>query len=878
MKWLRTMRTRFVALFRKRELDADMNAEMRSHIEMRTQQNIEAGMNPEEARYAALRRFGWTESIKEDCREQRGVRWLENLAQDIRFGARQLRKNPGFTAVAVLTLALGIGANTAIFSFVNAILLRPLPYKEPEKLVMVFENHLGNSWRKGDVGAPMLGEWRKQSTVFEGLAARGRGTVILTGQGQPESLVAARFSANIFSLLGVKPLFGRNFLPEEETYGKHFVVLLSHELWQRRFGGDPNVVGQSITLEGEPYTVIGVMPPRTFFPERNTQVWVPLAFSPNRLSQRHAHSYLVYGRLKPGVTLAQANAEMELISKRLEAANTENKGWGAEVHSLHEIMVGDTRRVLLVLLGSVGLVLLIGCANIANLVLARSVSRTREFAIRAALGAGRGQMIRQLLTESLLLAALGGLAGTLFASLALDALVRFSPPDLPRVWEGIHIDGRTLSLTALAVVFTGLFFGLVPALQFSNFSLARDLNESSRGASAGVLRQRLRGGLVVSEVALSVMLLVGAGLMIRSFSRLLSQPLGFRPEHVVRMNLILPDKKYPEQTERERFFDQVLARAQALPGVQSAGLVMGLPLGGDNNALAVWIPEAPKPKPGEAVAAGYAQVSPGYFRTMNIPLLQGRDFTDQDRTNTTPVLVVDETFVKNFKFGTNVFGRRVHIGESVELGEIIGVIKDVKRTGMADAVRGEMYRSYKQLCWGGMTLVVRTQRDPAEVTRAIRTEVDAIDKDQPIQDVGTMTQLVASSVAPRRLSTQLLVGFAGVAMLLAALGLYGVLAYNVTQRTQEIGIRMALGARKQDVLSLVIQNGMKLALIGVGVGVAGALALTRVMERLLFDVKPADPLTFTCVSVLLLGVALVACWLPARRAARVDPMVALRQE
>src|SRR3989442_8940815 len=359
---------------------------------------------------------------------------------DLRYPFRQLLKNPGFTAVAVLTLALGIGANTAVFSFVNAILLRPLPYKEPERLVMVFENHLGNGWRKSSVGAPMLGEWRRQSTVFEGLAAHSRGSFILTERGQPESVVGSRLSANIFLLLGVKPLLGRDFLPEEETYGKHFVVLLSHELWQRRFGGHSNIVGQSITLDGEPHTVIGVMPPRTFFPERNTRLWVPVAFSPNRLTQRHAHSYLVYGRLKPGVTLEQANAEMESISRRLEAASAENKGWGAEVHSLHEIMVGDWRRVLLVLLGSVGLVLLIGCANIANLVLARSVSRTREFAIRAALGAGRAQMIRQLLTESLLLAALGGLAGTLFASVALEVLVRFSPPYLPRVGEGIHID------------------------------------------------------------------------------------------------------------------------------------------------------------------------------------------------------------------------------------------------------------------------------------------------------------------------------------------------------------------------------------------------------------------------------------------------------
>ena len=672
------------------------------------------------------------------------------MLNDLRYAIRQLLKNPGFTVVAVLTLAVGIGANTAIFSFVNAILLRPLPYKDANRLVMVFENAPINGWFKNWVGAPVLAEWRRQSTVFEGLAARGWDNFILTGKGQPENLSGSRLSANIFSLLGIKPILGRDFGLEEETYGKHHVALISYELWKRRFGGDPNIVGQTVALNVEPHAIIGIMPPRTFFPEPTTQIWTPLAFSPGELRERHAHNYMVYGKLKPGVTLGQAREEMNLVARRMSEADEQNKDWGAEVHPLREIMVGDSPRLLLVLLGSVGMVLLIACANIANLLLARSAARSREFAIRSTLGAGRGSIIRQLLTESLVLALLGGAGGVLLAVFGLEALLRISPPDLPRIWEGIHVDGLTLGFTTVVTLLTGILFGLTPAVQASSPALAHQLNESTR-ASEGRQRQRLRSALVVIEVALSMMLLISAGLMIRSFARLLRQPIGFTPEHLVTMDVSLPDKKYAEQSDRERFYDQFVARVQSLPGVQAAAVVNGLPSSGNRNYLSVSISGAPAPAASETVAAGYAQVSPGYFRTMNIPLLQGRNFTEQDRTNTVPVVIVDESFARFFKLGTNVLGRRINIGDGTDNVEIIGLAKDIKRTALADAPRGEMYRTYRQVSWGGMSLVVRTQRDPVEIARAVRTELDTIDKDQPIENVHTMSQMVSASVAPRRL-------------------------------------------------------------------------------------------------------------------------------
>jgi putative ABC transport system permease protein len=797
---------------------------------------------------------------------------------DLRFAVRQLLKNPGFTIVAVLTLALGIGANTAIFSFVDTILLKPLPYRHPDELVQLFESNIPNGWHKNALGAPVVAEWRKQATVFEGIAAWGNGRYSLTGRGKPVVLSGAPVSANSFSLLGIKPLVGRDFLPEEETYGKHHMVLLGYECWRKRFGGDTNILGQSLTLNGELYEVIGVMPARIQYPEPNLEVWTPLAFSPDQLGQRHNHSYSAFGRLKPGVTMSAARVQMDLIAAHMAAADEQNKGWGIEVYPMLEIQVGDSRQLLLALLGSVGLVLLICCANIANLLLARAAARGQEFAVRAALGAAPGRIIRQLLAESMALATLGGLAGIVIARLGLSVLLGTSPPDLPRIAEGVQLNGWTLVFTAAITLLAGVLFGLSPAWQMSHQTLARDLNEAARGSSSGPHRRRLSSMFVVSQVALAMMLLIGAGLMIRSFGRLLSQDLGYQTGNLVNIPFDLPGKTYPSSGAKMALFEQLRERVATIPGVSSAALVYGLPLGFEDSQISAEVVGAPPSRPGESVSAGYSQISPGYFQTLGIPRLQGRDFTSQDRTNTSPVLIVDQTFARNFKLGANPIGQFINVGDGTQKAEIVGLVKDVKRRDLANAPRGEMYRPYLQNCWGYMNLTIRTWRSPEDITRAVRSELDQLDKDLPLENVRTLTYLADSALQQRRLSVELVGGFAGIALLLTAIGLYGVLAYNVGQRSREIGIRMALGARPRDVLSLVLGQAMAFMGIGVLAGLAGAFALTRLLRGLLFGVTATDPLTYILVPILLVAVALVACLIPARRAARVDPVIALRTE
>jgi putative ABC transport system permease protein len=796
--------------------------------------------------------------------------------RDLRFALRQLLKQPGFSAVAILTLSIGIGATTAVFGLVYAVLIRPLPYPEPDRLVTLFETLKRPGATRGPVAAPMLLHWREQSTVFEGLGAESGDTFSMTGRGSAESLNGRRLSANLFDLLHLQPMLGRGFRPEEEIHGNHRIVVLSHEFWQRRLGGDPGIVGQMITLNFEPHQVIGVMPPRTHFPEAGIELWSPLALTPDQLQQRHAHTLRVFGRLKPGASLGQAQAELDLVSQRLSQTDPDSRDWGAVILPYREVLVGSSRPTLLVLLGAVGFVLLIACVNIANLLLTRSASRAREFAIRSALGAGRWPILRQLFAEGLVLAAAGGLGGLVLSQALLKVIPTLAPPDLRSISPELSFDPSAWAVAAALVLINGLVFGLAPALQ----TLAGDHHEQafgSRGATRGQ-RQSSRQVLVVAQLSLSLLLLSGAGLLIRSFLQVLSQPAGFNPENVVTLQIALPDQRYPQDADRERFFSQLHDRVRALPGVTSSGLILGLPLAENQMGTAVEVIGQPPSGPEDARQAGYAQVSPDYFRTLQIPFVAGRDFTADDRAGSPDVVIVDETFAARFGLGTNPLGRRLRLGDGATAAEIIGVVKDVRRHALDRPPQGEVYRHFRQRCWGVMSLILRTPREASDITRAVREELDAIDSDQSFEKVRTLTQILDASVAQRRISAQVLAAFAVVALGLAALGLYGVIASHVSQRTAELGIRLALGALPSEVQSLVLRQGLRLAAVGLALGLSGAFALSRFLADLLFGVTPLDPATFGIVSLVLLATALAASWLPARQASRIQPIAALHAD
>ena len=816
---------------------------------------------------------------------------------DLKFAFRQLLKNPGLTAVAVLTLALGIGANTAIFSVVNAVLLRPLPYPESERLVWLSER--GQNFPTMSISYPNFTDWRTQQTVFEYIGVYNWGSYNLTGKGEPYRLTGVRISADAFAALRAKPAIGRLFNNDEDKPGAPSLVILSYGLWQNRFGGDTGVVNQSITLDGRPYTVIGVMAVGFAFPSR-TDLWLPVGplSSEESWKSRGNHPGLFgVARLKSGVTLAQARAEMETIAVRLEQQYPDsNKNNRIRTEPLLDNYVNNVRPALWTLLGAVVFVLLIACANVANLLLARAAARQKEMAVRAALGAGRWRIVRQLLTESVLLAVVGGTLSLLFASGGVRLILAMSRDAIPRASE-IGLDAGVLGFAAMVTVLTGILFGLAPAWQAGRFDLHDTLKDTSRGTTGG--RARLRQGLVVAEVALTLVMLVGAGLLLRSFHRLQRVNPGFATRRVLSFRLDLPEKKYAKEEQQVGFYQDLLEKLRVLPGVQAASVTSRLPFGGNDWQTSFLIEGQPEPPPNERPSMEVHLVGPDYFRVMGIQLLRGRAFTEQDDRGHLRgrdlsslsngqrwmaglnAIIVDEEFARRHWPNEDALGKRVKLpwGEKSPTLTVLGVVGRVKINELNE--QGGFVQSYLPFLQGpgqGMAVVMKTASEPKELIAAARQQVQAIDAEQPIYDVRTLEEIRDNSIAPQRLNLTLLVVFAAVALALAVIGLYGVLAYAVTQRQREIGVRMALGAQRRNVLGLVVGHGMRLALIGVTLGLAGALTLTHLLRSLLFEVGPFDPATFLMVTAVLLVVALLACWIPARRAARVDPIEALRYE
>jgi putative ABC transport system permease protein len=809
-----------------------------------------------------------------------------NILQDIRYAFRMLLKRPGFAGIVVLTLALGIGANTTIFSAIDAVLLNPLPYKDPERLMVVWETNkqLGPElWDRNEVTIGNFRDWRSRNQVFEQLGSLFYTDMILTGAGEPERIKSCVVTTNFFQALGVQPLLGRSFLPEAETPGSPFTVIISHQLWQRLFNSDTSVINKSLTLNGHTVAVIGVMPPafELQFPTSvHVDMWVPMIIGEGDLDRGNNFLYAL-GRLKKGVSREQAQSEMDLIASQLQQQYPEtNAERGVRVVPLHKQVVGKVESYLYMLFAAVGFLLLIACANVAGLVLVRVTARHREVAIRMAVGASRWRLVRQLLTESVILSVLSGLLGLLFAYGGVKLLLALTPSEVPRLHEiGLHVPVFLWTL-AISIV-TGVLFGLAPAIQASSPDLNTALKENSGRNPGSFQGSGLRNLLVVSEVAVALLLLVGAGLMTKSFFRLQQVDPGFEATNVVSMNIALPTSKYRQQ-QVNIFYDQLIERVKNLPGVKAVAGIDPLPLSNNNVSSLFVVEGAPLVALADRPNAGIRVVTPDYFQTMSIPSLKGRSFTEQDRDNTAKVIIVNEALASRYWPNGDAIGKRLGFFED-DPGkqvwrEIVGVVGNVRHKALEIEVTAEVYFPYKQLPRNFMNLVVRSASDPSSMVPAIRNQVLSVDKDQPVSDIMTMDQRVARSVASTRFVMSLLGAFSLLALGLAAVGIYGVMAYLVTQRTQEIGVRMALGAQKRDVLKLVVGRGMALAVMGIAIGLVASLALTRLMRSLLFEVTPTDWLTFVITSLVLLTVALLACYIPARRAAKVDPLVALRYE
>jgi predicted permease len=875
--------------------EAEIVEELSQHLEDQYEQSLNRGASEEEARQSVLQELNESDLLAPALKRiERNVpqnpvvlgtegrtNMIGDLWQDLRYGLRMLMRNPGFTIVAVLALALGIGANSAIFSVVNTVLLRPLPYNNPDALVMVWDDQTHLGFPKDTPSPANFLDWREQNTVFAGMAAMTERSFNLTGAGEPERFDGQRVSANLFSLLGVEPQLGRAFTADEDKPGSR-VVILSHRMWQRRFGGDATIVGRALNLNGEAYTVVGVMP-RTFqFPTQRDDLWVPIAFSADEASQRGSHYLSVIARLKPGVTLLRARAEMSMIAARLEKQYPEqNMRVGSVVLPLHEEVVGNIRPALLVLLGAVGFVLLIACANVANLLLARAAARQKEISLRLALGASRTRLIRQFLTESLLLAGGGGVVGLLLSLAGLRILKGFIPDTISQV-QAINIDAKVLSFTLLVSLATGLIFGLAPATHASNFNLNETLKEGGRDSGASVRGNRIRALLVMGEVAVSFVLLIGAGLLINSFLHLRTLDPGFRTDHLLTAKMELSELKYPDKERRLPFYNELLRRVSALPGVESAAVAGNLPFTYNGDSMAIAIEGHADLPPDQRLDVVYRAVGAGYFNTMGIKIVQGRDFNEQDKSDSVQAVVISEKTARHYWPGESAIGKRLKPGLTTSEGpwrEVIGIVKDTRQNDFVAPPKMQMYFVHSQINYSAPNaLVVRTSIDPLSLATSVRNAVWSIDKDQPVSNIRSMDEIVSAAVARQRFSTLLLGVFAGLALVLAAVGIYGVMSYSVAQRTREIGIRMALGAQRSDVLKLTITNSLKLVGTGLIIGLAAAFALTRVMASLLFGVSATDPITFATISLILMSVALLASYIPALRATKVDPMVALHYQ